>query len=634
MTRHGTGCYTSQAAMKRWNRKNEQLAAAAERASVAADWLGGAVYPKEKLTEAWVRFLWHNFHDDLTGTSTPLAYPFSWNDELISQNAFAAVLGDAAGAVARALDTRAEGTPLVVFNPLSFEREDVVEATVRAGGAARQDPVRVFGPDGRETPSQVIGRDGEGVRILFLAKVPSVGFAVYDVRRSDTPCRLATGLAVDGSSLGNGRYQVTLDANGDVASVRDRSEGRELLSGPARLQLLNDTPDQWPEWEISWADIIARSPRNRGGAGVRPRRRAGAGPGRHRGDPQGGRLDLHAADPARGGGAAGTVEFDTRVDWQTSAEPAEGGVPARGGQPEGDLRPRPRHDRAGQQPREPVRGSRAAVGRHHGGGRGPRRRDPERFQVRLGQAGGRPAAVDPDPQSPRDREGPGTAPVPLRAGRARRGLAGRGHCAARGAPQPAARRLPGARARRPPRQELLAAPREQPPGPGQRPEEVGGGGRADRPLLRAGWPPGEGGPPGAGRPDPRRAGSDGGRKAPGRVARDRAVAPGGRPRRRRQGGWPLRRSRGESHRDRGTGRGGGALRPGGRRAAVRDGALQAAHVRPENRLPRRRVRGRGGGPGFRRILLREGEWRPREAGDAAARPSVERPRARSPSMST
>ena len=34
MTRHGVGCYTSQAAMKRWNRKNEQLADAAERASV------------------------------------------------------------------------------------------------------------------------------------------------------------------------------------------------------------------------------------------------------------------------------------------------------------------------------------------------------------------------------------------------------------------------------------------------------------------------------------------------------------------------------------------------------------------------------------------------------------------------
>jgi alpha-mannosidase len=37
MTSHGAGCYTSQAAMKRFNRKNERLADAAERAAVAAD---------------------------------------------------------------------------------------------------------------------------------------------------------------------------------------------------------------------------------------------------------------------------------------------------------------------------------------------------------------------------------------------------------------------------------------------------------------------------------------------------------------------------------------------------------------------------------------------------------------------
>ena len=49
MRTHGTGCYTSQAAMKRWNRRNEQLADAAERASVAADWLGGLAYPRDEL---------------------------------------------------------------------------------------------------------------------------------------------------------------------------------------------------------------------------------------------------------------------------------------------------------------------------------------------------------------------------------------------------------------------------------------------------------------------------------------------------------------------------------------------------------------------------------------------------------
>ena len=68
MTTHGSGCYTSQAAMKRWNRQNELLGDSAERASVIADWFGGAPYPGDALRENWIRFLWHQFHDDPDGT--------------------------------------------------------------------------------------------------------------------------------------------------------------------------------------------------------------------------------------------------------------------------------------------------------------------------------------------------------------------------------------------------------------------------------------------------------------------------------------------------------------------------------------------------------------------------------------
>lgn len=54
---HATGCYTSQAAMKLYNRRNELLADAAERSAVAADWLGALPYPKESLTEGWKRVI-------------------------------------------------------------------------------------------------------------------------------------------------------------------------------------------------------------------------------------------------------------------------------------------------------------------------------------------------------------------------------------------------------------------------------------------------------------------------------------------------------------------------------------------------------------------------------------------------
>ena len=88
----------------------------------------------------------------------PKAYEFSWNDEAVALNQFAAVTTDGAGAVARALDTRPSakgGIPLVVYNPLAFERVDIVSAELALGGASA---VHVFGPDGKEVPAQINGK--------------------------------------------------------------------------------------------------------------------------------------------------------------------------------------------------------------------------------------------------------------------------------------------------------------------------------------------------------------------------------------------------------------------------------------------------------------------------------------------
>jgi len=258
MTRHGTGCYTSQCAMKRWNRKNELLAGAAERASVVAHWLAGLEYPGERLEQAWTRFLWHQFHDDLTGTSIPQAYTFSWNDEIVSLNQFASTLTDAVGAMARRLDTRAEGVPLVVFNPLAFEREDVVEATVRFPGGAWPQDVRVFDAEGNEAVARAVEIEGDEARILFRARVPSVGFAVFGVRPVGTlVARQEEFTAASTSRLEGSRYRVSVDENGDVSSIFDKRLERELLAGPIRLALFHNRPDYWSEWEIRHEDITA-----------------------------------------------------------------------------------------------------------------------------------------------------------------------------------------------------------------------------------------------------------------------------------------------------------------------------------------------------------------------------------------
>jgi alpha-mannosidase len=128
----------------------------------------------------------------------------------------------------------------------------VVEATLSYAQGAPP-AVRVFGPDGKEVPSQIEGGPEIG-RVLFLAKAPSVGFAVYDVRPADTPAPPSSELKVSESSLENARYRVTVDANGDVSSIYDKSIKHELLAAPARLASQTEHPFDWPGWNMDWAD--------------------------------------------------------------------------------------------------------------------------------------------------------------------------------------------------------------------------------------------------------------------------------------------------------------------------------------------------------------------------------------------
>jgi alpha-mannosidase len=157
LTQHSAGSLTSQAYMKRWNRKNELLAQAAEPMAVAADWLGGIPYPFARLNQSWWLTLGSQMHDILPGTSIPEAYTYAWNDEVLAQNNFSSLLESSVGTVISAMDTRGNGKALVVYNPVAASRDDLVEAELNYPEGVPE-AIQVIGPDGNEIPSQVISR--------------------------------------------------------------------------------------------------------------------------------------------------------------------------------------------------------------------------------------------------------------------------------------------------------------------------------------------------------------------------------------------------------------------------------------------------------------------------------------------
>jgi alpha-mannosidase len=309
LTNHSAGSLTSQAYQKRWLRKEELLAGAAEEASVAAEWLGGRSYPMQRLNDAWTLVMGGQFHDLAAGTATPRAYEFAWNDDVIALNQFADVLSSATEAVTAALDTQTKGIPVVVYNPLSMAREDIVEASVKFP-AGLPKTVHVIGPDGRDAPAQVT--DG---KVVFVAQVPPVGYAVYDVQPGTVTT--VSSLKLSRDSLENQYYRVKLDGDGDVSSIYDKTIGKELLSAPARLAISYDNPTQWPAWNMDWDQEQA------------PPRAYVAGPAKIRVVENGpARVALEVSRETAGsrfvqtvrlsaGDAGKRVEFANAIDWDT-----------------------------------------------------------------------------------------------------------------------------------------------------------------------------------------------------------------------------------------------------------------------------------------------------------------------------
>jgi alpha-mannosidase len=319
LTDHSAGSITSQTMQKRWNRRNELLADAAERASVAAAWMGGRPYPQQRLNDAWTLVMGGQFHDVLPGTATPRAFEFSWNDDVIAANQFASVLTSATESIVGGMNTRGRGTAVVVYNPLNVEREDVVEAEIPLGKGDAPGLVRVTDPQGREVPAQIVAGGAGALKILFVAKAPSVGYAVYDVVPYESPSAVGSELKVSESALENARYRVSLNNDGDVSSIFDKAVGKDLLSAPARLAFQTERPKDWPAWNMDWADQ-QKPPRGyvSGKAVIRVVERGPV------------RVAVEVGREGEGskfvqtirlsaGGAGERVEFANRVDWKSEA---------------------------------------------------------------------------------------------------------------------------------------------------------------------------------------------------------------------------------------------------------------------------------------------------------------------------
>jgi alpha-mannosidase len=145
--------------------------------------------------------------------------------------------------------------------------------------------------------------------------MPPVGFKVFDVRPGAGALPSSAALKVSESTLENERYTVKLDAAGDVISIFDRGMKKELLSGPARLELLSDISTRWPAWEITWAEASKPARAYAGSPRVRVVERGPVRVALEVTRTAGGSAFVQRLSLAAGGDR---LDFDTRVDWKST----------------------------------------------------------------------------------------------------------------------------------------------------------------------------------------------------------------------------------------------------------------------------------------------------------------------------
>lgn len=241
------GTYTSQAAVKRANRKLELLYRETEwlnvlRSLEAKDW---SLYPAQQLYEGWKIILRNQFHDIIPGSSIREVY----EDALVEYQQAKDLAQTAWDDSAQALVASGEGYIYTVFNSASWTRTDLVEIPVKEGMENG-----VWLTNEEEVLEAVRIGDSWLVRV---EDIPSLGYKTIEFRpdveveaTDNTDEEVFTQTA---NGITTPFYEIEWNEHGQLTRIYDRENEREVLAPGARgnvLQIFEDKPMRHDAWDI------------------------------------------------------------------------------------------------------------------------------------------------------------------------------------------------------------------------------------------------------------------------------------------------------------------------------------------------------------------------------------------------
>ena len=200
------GTYTSQAAVKRGNRKSELALRDAELWSVIA--MDKVPYPLAQLDKAWKNVLLNQFHDILPGSSIARVY-----QEAAAR--YAQVRATADDAASNALSALTAGEGRTYFNSLSWPRREIVKTDAGYG----------------------------------MVTLPAMGWT-STVDMAEPAQKVTASIDGDEIVMSNGLVSVRINRFGELTACAD-AKGQSRISGKANvLHLYKDTPRLYDAWDI------------------------------------------------------------------------------------------------------------------------------------------------------------------------------------------------------------------------------------------------------------------------------------------------------------------------------------------------------------------------------------------------
>lgn len=277
---HAIGCYSAHLPIKQQNRRTETALLSAEALGVLAHQTLKSPMRTAQLKGGWKRVLFNQFHDIICGCSIPEVYEdaasaYGYARQIAGQQANRALqqitwnidtLGNDALPCSKDEDWKLwgygdKGTPLVIYNPMPFEVQVPVEAARLHREICDHQGNRVLTQQVRNAVTSADEGWDHQEQMLFLAKLPAMGYATYWLKKGQPADQPDRHLRCTDSTLENDHLLVQIDPlTGGIRQLTCKDTGKCYLSAPGCVGVIIDEShsDTWGHGLFQYRKEIGR----------------------------------------------------------------------------------------------------------------------------------------------------------------------------------------------------------------------------------------------------------------------------------------------------------------------------------------------------------------------------------------